>query len=120
VRLGIVEPALVGQHLSHVAFGQRAIGRHAGPVTALPGALVERDSLVPAAIEVREQAEAVQHGGLELGIAELLTELERAPGVNRFVVPAGLDQRPIECAVGVCHRTQLADRLGFCDRLATR
>jgi hypothetical protein len=118
--LGLVEPPLVGQDLSDVAVAERAIGRSVGAVTARPGSLVECDGLVPAAVEVGEQAEAVQHGGLVLGIAKLLTELERPPGVDRLLAPATFEQRPIECAVGVCQRTQLADRLRFGDRLAAR
>jgi hypothetical protein len=91
VRLGLVEPSLVGQDLSDVAVGQRTIGRPAGAVAALPGSLIQRDRLVPAAVEVGEHAQVVQDGGLMLGIAELLEQLERAPRVRRLLGPAGLD-----------------------------
>ena len=97
----------------------RSAGRPARSLHSA-GSLVQRDGLVPAAVEVGEHAEVVQHGGLVLGIAELLIELERPPRVSRLLAPAGLDQRPIERVAGVRERTQLADRLGFGDRLATR
>ena len=55
-----------------------------------------------------------------LGIAELLEQLQRPPGVGGLLAPAGLDQRPIERIARVRQRTELADRLGFGDGLAAR
>ncbi len=114
---GFLQVTLVGEDLAHVAVRQRDVAGFPGALGACACPAVQLDGLVPAALEVGEHAEVVEHRRLVLGIAQLLIDLERAPGVRRLVGTTRFDQRPVEGVGGVGERAQLPDRLRFRDRL---
>jgi hypothetical protein len=88
--------ALVGEDLSDVAVGEGHIGRAAGPFAALPRPAIELDRIVPAAVEVGEHAQVVEHRGLALHVAQLLVDLQGTPGVRGFRPPARFHERPVQ------------------------
>ena len=100
-RLGLLEVALVGEHLADVAGDERGLDRVAGAEPDLAAALVERDRVVPTAFVVREPAEVVEDLGLAIEVAELLVDLERPGRVHRELGLAEQHVRPVEDEAGV-------------------